>query len=181
MDKYLIDYLQSGKAWVLVGSGPSIDMGYPSWEQFATSAIELIKSEAGVIGLSSINKAFDRGDYPLVLQGVKDIIGGPRLLQFLRETNKRHRIGRIYPLIAQWPVPVYLTTNFDDEIQRNLASLGESYNVYSNSEEHMGLLVPESSGVIVKLHGDLTQEHNTILATESYNEISSGENWNYWR
>lgn len=181
MDKYLIEYLQSGKAWVLVGSGPSIDMGYPSWEQFATFAIELVKTESKVSGLSNINKAFFRGDFPSVFQQVKDIIGGPRLIQFLREKNRRSRSGRIYPLIAQWPVPVYLTTNFDDEIQRNLASLGESYNVYSNSEEYMGLLIPESNGIVVKLHGDLTQEHNTILTTESYDDISSGENWNYWR
>lgn len=45
MDKYLIDYLRSGKAWVLVGTGPSIQMGYPSWSVLAERAANWVKQE----------------------------------------------------------------------------------------------------------------------------------------
>ncbi len=41
MDGYLIDYLSSGKAWVLIGSGPSNAMGYPTWEQLSSLTIKV--------------------------------------------------------------------------------------------------------------------------------------------
>ena len=36
MDKFLIDYLHSGKTWLLIGSGPSVEVGQPSWEELAS-------------------------------------------------------------------------------------------------------------------------------------------------
>jgi hypothetical protein len=181
MDSFLVKYLQSGKAWVLVGSGPSIQMGYPSWEQLASFALEVATAEQREHNLTSLNAAMKRKDYPRVFQAAKTILGGPRLLQHLRDKNRASRSGRIYELIAQWPVPVYLTTNYDDELQKHLANLGESYIPYPNSEDHLSLLLPELSGAIVKLHGDLRSESGLILTSEQYNEISEGDDWQYWR
>lgn len=181
MDKFLIDYLQSGNAWVMVGSGPSIEMGYPSWEKLAALAVELATTEQRGYDLTNINKAMGKKDYPLVFQEVTNVVGGPRLLQHLREKNKPSRSGRIYELIAQWPVPVYLTTNYDDELQNHLANLGMSYHLCSNTEDHFSMLIPGVSGAIVKLHGDLRSEEGLILTREQYNEISNGANWKFWR
>ena len=44
MDGYLIDYLKSGNAWVLVGSGPSSEMGYPTWQDLAVSAFTAVQT-----------------------------------------------------------------------------------------------------------------------------------------
>jgi len=181
MDTFLTKYLQSGKAWVLVGSGPSIAMGYPSWEKLASFAVELATVEQRGHDLANLNRAMANKDYPLVLQEAKNIVGASRLLQHLREKNKTSGKGRIYELIAQWPIPVYLTTNYDGELQNHLVQLGESYTTYSNSEDHFSLLVPSLSGAIVKLHGDLRSEAGLILTKEQYGEIEKGENWQYWR
>ena len=165
----------------MVGSGPSIEMGYPSWEKLAAFALELATTEQRGHDLTNINKAMEKKDYPLVFQEVTNVVGGPRLLQHLREKNKPSRSGRIYELIAQWPVPVYLTTNYDDELQNHLANLGISYHLHSNTEDHFSLLIPGVSGAIVKLHGDLRSEEGLILTREQYNEISNGANWKFWR
>jgi hypothetical protein len=181
MDSFLIKYLQSGKAWVLVGSGPSIAMGYPSWKKLASFAAELAAVEQRGHDLRNLNSALANGDYPLVFQEAKNILGAARLLQHLREKNKPSGKGRIYELIAQWPIPVYLTTNYDDELQKHLGRLGESYTAYSNSEDHINLLAQSLSGAIFKLHGDLRSETGLILTKEQYGEIEKGENWQYWR
>jgi len=147
MDSFLIKYLQSGKAWVLVGSGPSIAMGYPSWEKLASFAVELATIEQRGHDLAALNRAMAKKDYPLVFQEAKKIVGASRLLQHLREKNKPSSKGRIYELIAQWPIPVYLTTNYDDELQNQLVRLGESYTTYLNSEDHFSLLVPSTANL----------------------------------
>jgi hypothetical protein len=181
MDSFLTKYLQSGKAWVLVGSGPSIAMGYPSWEKLASFAVELATVEQRGHDLANLNTAMANKDYPLVFQEARNIVGASRLLQHLRGKNKPSRKGRIYELIAQWPIPVYLTTNYDDELQNHLVQLEESYITYLNSEDHFSLLVPSLSGAIVKLHGDLRSETGLILTKEQYEEIEKGGNWQYWR
>ena len=84
-------------------------------------------------------------------------------------------------MLTQWPIPVYLTTNFDDEIQTQLAALGEAYVVYSNSVDHINLLTPELSGAIFKLHGDLRSEERLVLTASQYHAAQEDGGWNYWR
>jgi len=181
MDNMLIDYLRSGKAWVLVGSGPSIEMGYPTWQQLALYAIEAITLAKPGHKLSSLNDAMSRGHYPAVFKEAKTILGGPYLLSYLQKSFKSSGQGKIYELIARWPVPVFLTTNYDDEIQGYLSKLGESYVSYSNSQDHFSYLLPDLKGGIFKLHGDLRSEEGLILDSTQYTEIQNAEKWNYWR
>ena len=181
MDKVLIDYLKSGKAWVLIGSGPSNQMGYPSWSELASTA----ESQARLFGrgadFGALNSAIKRKDYPAVFQATEDILGSAQLLNILHDRLHPTLSGEIYDLIARWPVPVYLTTNYDDEIQTKLAELGEAYVPYSNSEDHFAFLSMDQQGAIFKLHGDLRSEDGLILTTRQYRAIQDGDEWEYWR
>jgi hypothetical protein len=182
IDPILIDYLKSGKAWVLVGTGPSIERGYPSWESLAHSAIDLVKAESPNANLSEINSAFKRQDYPFVFDQAISILGSQRVLQYLNGAMVPSRTDKkIYELIAQWPIPVYLTTNFDDEITRSLVAVGQSYISYTNSEDHFGYLVPDLNGAIFKLHGDLRSDTGLILSASQYKAIKDAPEWEYWR
>jgi len=42
MDHYLVEYLVSGKAWLLIGSGPSTAAGYASWGKMAAAALAFV-------------------------------------------------------------------------------------------------------------------------------------------
>ena len=181
MDEFLIDYLISGKCYVLIGSGPSCQMGYPSWRDLASSVANTVKIEGHGSNLKALNKALEMRNYPQVFEQAKRILGGPRLLQILNEKMKSSETGTIYELIARWPVPVYLTTNYDDEIQKQFAQLNESYGSYSNSKDHMAHLLPGLDGAIFKLHGDLRSESGLILTSSQYKEIDKSDEWHYWR
>lgn len=181
MDEYLINYLKSGKAWLLVGSGPSIEMGYPSWEFLAKTAIEIVKSEHPNINTTSLEIAMRQKDYPLVFDKTKDVLGGPRLIQELKTVLRPTKRSQIYQMIAQWPISVYITTNYDDEISNHLVQIGESYLSYSNSEDHLSAFIPDLNGAILKLHGDLRSESGLILTKRQYEEIDKAEKWQYLR
>jgi hypothetical protein len=182
MDPILIDYLKSGRAWVLIGSGPSIERGYPSWGNLAQSTIDLVKAESLNTNLSKINSAFKRRDYPIVFDQAISILGSQRVIQHLNGVMVPSRTDKkIYELLAQWPIPVYLTTNFDDEIQHSLVAVSQSYISYTNSEDHLSYLVPDLNGAIFKLHGDLRSDTGLVLSASQYKAINDAPEWEYWR
>ncbi|HLA77169.1 MAG TPA: SIR2 family protein [Vicinamibacteria bacterium] len=177
----MIEYLKSGKAWVLVGSGPSIEAGYPSWEELATATLETVRSEHRTADVAAIKAALAKKNYPGVFEQARGFIGEPRLLQSLHASLRPVRAGHIYDVIARWPVDVYLTTNFEDEIQNSLAKLKLAYTPYGNCPEHMGRLTPDLRGAIFKLHGDLRSENGLVLTAAQYQDILSGPGWEHWR
>ncbi len=181
MDSHLIDYLQSGEAWLLVGSGPSSEMGYPNWEELATNTLNTLKGECVGVDFSKADEALRRKDFPAVFQEEWKTVGGQRIRQIISGYLYPARTGRIYELIAKWPIKVYLTTNYDDAIHEHLARIGESYRVLSNSESHIGMLNPSLTNAIVKLHGDMTSDDGLILTSDHYKDILEGEKWSYWR
>jgi hypothetical protein len=181
IDPVLVNHLRSGQAWVLVGSGPSNEMQYPSWETLAKTARNAVKTERPSHDRRPLEKALQKKDYPQVFEYAGKILGVERLLQELRNGLVAKQPGRIYKMIAEWPVPVYLTTNYDDEIQSHLSSAGATFITYSNSKDDMSLLSPGLTGVIVKLHGTLRSPKGLILTTRQYQEIDSGEDWTDWR
>src|SRR3990172_4896271 len=181
MDTYLVDYLTSGKAWVLVGAGPSIQMGYPSWRQLAASTIELLKQEGPAVHLAAADQAMKKDQFPEVFEVARKVLGAPRLLAHLNPLMAARAGGTIYNHLARWPVSVYLTTNYDDEIQAHLATLGEAFNTYDNTEEHLAFLGPRLSGAVFKLHGDLRSDKGLVLTSSQYEDIDHGANWQYWR
>lgn len=181
MDSYLIDYLKSGKAWLLVGSGPSNEMGYPSWQDLAVSAFTAVKASAPGQDHKRINQALHSKDFPSVFEKAQKVLGWPGLLQVLQREFKPKGTSEIYKLITRWPAAVYLTTNYDNEIQSHLVEHKETYIPYNNTEDHLGYLLPELQGAIVKLHGDLRSEQGLILTSSQYKDISEGPQWEYWR
>jgi hypothetical protein len=127
MDRFLIDYIQSGNACVLIGSGPSTQMGYPSWATLANAARTVCAREVAGADLSVIDDAITRNEFPKVFDLAKHMLGSPRLLQHLQSCMVPVRAGKLYDLLARWPVPVYLTTNYDDEINNALVRLQTAY------------------------------------------------------
>src|SRR5665213_3558763 len=101
MDQMLVEYLGSGKAWLLVGSGPSIADGMPSWRQMAESAVRLCNEENDGSSLTEQQHLLTEGKYPEVFQSVADLVGMPRLLAHLQKLMPcRLTPGPVYESIA---------------------------------------------------------------------------------
>jgi hypothetical protein len=181
MYQRIIEYVQSGKAWVLFGSGPSIEMGYPDWEQLARIALDAVHTEYIGHDFNAIDSAWGKKDYPTVFEEAKNVLGIDSLRQLLRNNLHSTRPGRIYEIVSQWPIPVFMTTNYDDEILTHLAKQTLPYKPYKNSEDDLSLLLPDLNGAIFKLHGDLMSSTGLILTTSDYNTILNSPTWQYWR
>lgn len=181
MDTVLVDYLRSGKAWVLVGSGASTQMGYPTWNQMARMAYEFGVSELGEATTKPALDALKAKNPPEVFNILKGLLGIKPLTGYISSILRPKAEGRIYELMAKWPIPVYLTTNYDDELQNHLAAERFSFIPHLNSEDDFSILNPELSGAIFKIHGDLLHEPSLILTSQDYSAISQSQDWQYWR
>lgn len=156
-------------------------MGYPSWRRFAEAALAAAKGDHPGADVEAAQAALKRADYPSVFEDTSRLLGGPRLRQVLSGYLVPSGDGRIYDLLARWPVPVYLTTNFEDALQGRLAALGEHYVNYGNSADHLAHLTPGLTGAIFKLHGDLRSDVGLILTRTQYDAIATGPEWQHWR
>jgi len=172
MDKYVIDYLNSGEAFLFIGSGPSIQMGYPTWYELARNASRVVKNEVPHFNESRINHLMEKAKYPDVFEMAVAELGFSRILEELETLFEIPRNNsKIYELITRWPVSVFLTTNYDMEIQKHLSKLNEAFTEYSNSEDHFAYLNADCKNAIFKLHGDLRSKKGLILTKKQYNEI----------
>jgi hypothetical protein len=157
-------------------------MGYPTWAELARSAVSWVTSEKGQAAGQECQVSLTAADYPAVFERAADTLGIDRLLELLRgELRPRKESGEIYGHIAKWPVAAYLTTNFDGELQRHLSKFGQTYETYSNSPDHMSLLVSDTTGVIVRLHGDLMGPTGLVLTKKQYHDLAEAPEFDYWR
>ena len=177
------EYVRTGRAWLLVGSGPSIEMGYPTWKQLAKTAIAAVKLYAPDTDMVPLDSALASDDYPLVFGRAKEYLGADTLLPILNaKLVSVSAVSRLYTIIASWPVPVYLTTNYDDALIRVLNALGAAYLSSDNSQTNISSLkTDESSGLVVKLHGDLRSEERLVLTTKDYDAVIHDATWDYWK
>jgi hypothetical protein len=107
LDQFLIDYLRSGRAWLLVGSGPSTAMGYPSWRELAESALEAVRRDTVNLSGAVVATTAIVDDPPRVFERAAGVIGLERLRQALStRLIPRTSVGAVYEALARWPVAV---------------------------------------------------------------------------
>jgi hypothetical protein len=182
VDSQLVDYLNSGATWLLVGSGPSNEMGYPTWRALASSAVDAIRAEAGDEACATAKRHADASELPEAFDALASVAGMERLVELLRaELVPRRATGSMYEQITRWPIPVYLTTNYDDEIQSHLARLGLAFRTLTNSPDHFGLVTRDLDGAIVKIHRDLTTLDGLVLTQAHYGRLAHTTAGEYWR
>ena len=96
MDAFLIDYLKSGNAWLLVGSGPSIEMGFPDWKSLAQQTVELIKMESPET-FHKISDAFQRQNYPDVFEHAFKSTVQHQVLAHIQKAFRPHTLPVRFP------------------------------------------------------------------------------------
>lgn len=185
MDPQLIEYLQSGNAWVFVGSGLSTQAGYPSWRELATESLSRLSARLDEDARKEAVQALTAGDFPGVFEQLWRIEGtdGAVLLESLRKLLVKGNAPKVsaYEVLCSLPVPVFLTTNFDDELASALARAGFYHKSYGNSPDHVELLASDLRAATFKLHGELTTSAGLILTRSQYREIKSSDLWEAWR
>ena len=183
-DKRLIRSINNGRCFVLVGSGPSCEVGYPSWQRLA----ELTYAELTKMGRVSDPKSYEKylvnKKYPeFFKQAERDLGNRNDLVQMIRPllnpSTKKH--GVLYELISKWPFACYLTTNFDDEIASYLYELGEYFTTIRNRQEDFSSFRDGVSHLIQKIHSDLNYPDEVVLTSADYRRLYVEDVGQYFR
>ena len=183
-DKRLIRTINNGRCFILVGSGPSCEVGYPSWQRLA----ELTYAELTKIGRVSDSRSYEKyladKKYPeLFRQAERDLGDRGALVNLLKPllTPPVRNQGVLYELISKWPFACYLTTNYDDEIATCLARLNEHFTVIRNRQEDFYSLRDGASHLIQKIHSDLNHPDEVVLTSADYQRFYVEDSGQYFR
>jgi hypothetical protein len=182
LDKQLVHSINSGRALMLVGSGPSTAAGLPSWTALAEAAIQMVvETRPDLVPALESLKAANR--LPDVFEGVAAEVGIDALCAKLAGLLMASGadVGPVYPVVAGWPVASYLTTNFDDLLLAALHQKGEAFVSRGNSLEELRELRADTSGMVFKLHGHLGACSNVVLTSAQYHDFAEGPSRRYWR
>lgn len=182
--RQLITYLNSGKCFALVGSGSSTAMGYPSWKGMAEQAIAFTAARRPS---SAEGRAFQtlmtKEDYPEIFERAATLLGGvrPLLDQLKKSFAPKLETGKAYEYLARWPFRCYLTTNYDDEIVKHLARIGQHFTSLKNTQAELAQITGDASRLLVKLHGDMDTPDDIVLTTSQYTSFETGGPRTYFR
>lgn len=183
--EHLLRKINTGRCLVLVGSGPSCEVGYPSWRSLAKSAYNKLIELDVVSDVQSYEKYLQREQYPALFRQIQRDLSDDRnafvnlIKSFLVPKQKRH--GSLYEVLCQWPFACYLTTNFDDEISEHLSNLHEYFTVVRNRPEDFHIWRDGVSHIIQKLHSDLNHPNEVILTSADYQRLETDSSGKYFR
>ena len=177
--------LNSGRCLVLVGSGPSCEVGCPSWHHLAKRSYQKLTDLNISIDSESYKKYLESKKYPEFFRLLERDLGNCRqsLVDFIKpllepiEKNK----GSIYEIITRWPFACYLTTNYDDEISLSLNSLDEHFTVIGNRPEYFSVWRDGVSHIIQKLHSDLNSPKDVVITSLDYKRLQINDSGQYFR
>ena len=183
-DKRLIRNINNGRCFVFVGSGPSCEVGYPSWHKLAELTYEELTKMGRISDSKSYEKYLQKEKYPeLFRQAERDLGNRDALVNLLKPllTRVKKKQGLLYELISNWPFACYLTTNYDDEIKTYLAKLSEHFTVIRNRKKDFYLWRDGASRIIQKLHSDLNHPKEVVLTSADYKRVYVDDSDQYFR
>jgi len=183
-DEDLLRRIISGRCFLLIGAGVSTELGYPSWEALARSAMTRVLEAIAHADRPTYEHFLATHQYAeLLTQAERDLGSREALLACLKTllVPDPGKSSSTYEMLAKWPFAVYLTTNFDDEIREHLRTEGLHYAVLRNRPEHLAQVRHDSVSIIVKIHSDLDHPDEAIVTSLDYHQVKVDGSWEYLR
>ena len=149
--KQLISYINSGKCFALIGSGPSTPLKYPSWQVLAELAAKLVATTNPAHYDAALVKGLMKAkDYPELFEYAANGLGGAdKLAEALSPLfQARGESSQAYQYLARWPFRCYLTTNYDHELKKHLDREDVYFTTLHNSQAELAQITAQSSGLI---------------------------------
>lgn len=164
----LVLHLSTGRCIAWVGSGPSIEVGLPSWRTLANEILEKCRRRQGR-RFQAIEAFYREGKYPEMLDEVERSYGREFLVETCRELiSDPGGDGLAYQMLADIGFMAYFTTNYDDLLLRHLDQAGKAFTKYLNSPEDLAAIDVDVTPALVKLHGELSDPENAVLTRGDY-------------
>ncbi len=184
LNKELIRAINTGRCFVLIGAGPSCEMGYPSWDQLAHDTHEKLKHLGILSDQISYEKYLSEKKYPeLFGLAERDLGGRKQLIDILKTILKPHQKvqGYIYEYLTKWPFACYLTTNYDDEIYQHLTKNNMHFEILRNRKEDFYNIRDGATNLIFKLHSDLMHSEEAVITHIDYQKYYVSDDGQYYR
>jgi len=186
LDADLIRSINSGRCFALVGAGPSVEFGYPSWGTLAERVRDYVLSVVPTADRPSYDHFLRNKEFPALLRQAEVDLGNRKALIsaakiLLRRSGPPPPARPIYDYLAKWPFACYLTTNFDDEMCRALERQGQHFQVRQNSAPDLSLLRDGVSHLVVKIHSDMDHPDEAVLTSLDFDRILTAPNGEHIR
>lgn len=182
INRELVKAINSGKCIVVVGSGPSIEMGLTSWNQLAEQLITKLSLDEHKSDIQKCRYLLRDHKYPEIFSVCEKLLGKDIIKDVLVREYRTNRVnGKSYGFIANWPFALYLTTNYDDCMYNHVRALGVPILQKLNSHADFASLNAIEKDIVFKIHGDYNDYDNIVLTHEQYSEFISSPQRKYWR
>jgi len=175
----LIHLINSGNLWIFVGSGPSIEAGYPTWPELTNSCASQLATEYGdrLSRDAAYQAAMKARNYARALGQIEKISGAPKLHRYVQRAFGSPRLpAELDRILADWPAAGYITSNYDDLLFLALRQIGQSagwVNV-GNSDSELAKVGGDVSKVIWHVHGALapiSAGDRLVLTEQDYDAV----------
>jgi hypothetical protein len=182
-DQRLVRKINLGRCFALLGAGASAELGYPSWPTLAKEIVDGIRQAGKLSDEESYSTYLMKRQLPeLFTLAERDLGGRQALIDMIKslvcpEIGKTHKV---YDLLIGWPFACYMTTNWDDQIDRFLKGDRVFYQTLQNTKSDFSAIRHDASNFIVKLHSDLEHPDLAVITSADYQRLQSSE-WAYFR
>ena len=150
--------LEGSTAAIFAGAGLSQPAGYVNWKELMREIAEdldlNVDLEADLIALAQyhVNEFDGRGKINQVL---------------IEEFTKGAKFTKNHEVLAELPISIYWTTNYDKLIEQALEN-NEKVVDSKIVPQNLAYTTPETDAIVYKMHGDSTLAHEAVLTKDDY-------------
>lgn len=180
----ILQKVNNQRCFVLIGSGPSSEMGYPSWELLAERVVSDLRTRGLLTDETAYAKYLGNRRYPSLFSlAERDYGGRVQLIDAVKKILAPNPGGKssVYELLSSWPFACYLTTNYDDEIRAHLIRRNQYFQVVQNRPQDFYPIHEGVSNYIITLHGDLDHPDQLVLTADDYDKFEVRSEKRYFR
>lgn len=182
--KEIVKRINDGQCVAFVGSGPSCEMGVPSWEELARRVFDEVKRECPKAELKTYADYINKKNFAELFSAATHDLpqGYPQLISLMKEwIVPRDQEGKIYKLLAKWPFAFYLTTNYDNLLYEATQKTGVYHLNLSNTPEDFKKISAELRNAVINVHGHFEDPENLVLTAEQYEAFKADPGREYFR
>lgn len=185
LNTQLLKNISHGDCIVLIGSGISIESGFPSWKNLAKYVFTKINKykDYDFSNLEDLLKDSNSKNLLNFFDYVEKLITKKSLVDIVKKyfDSIEKKDNKIYPIISKWPIECFLTTNYDSEIKRYLEKEKLTFIERGNTESDFFNLRTDAEKIIFKIHGTLDCSEFVIITKSDYDAVKTSTKFKYWR
>ena len=178
IDTELLDVINSGDAWVFIGSGVSMDAGLPSWAGLVDSAVAQLpaKKQQEIASDTLFRQGKSKGDFASCFQRMGNIASPEVVATLVKQIiqDATQEPGELTRLLTDWPAAGYVTTNYDHLLESALeANKSLGWISVGNQPAEVRQVSGDATNIVWHIHGSAllpADKSKLVLTSEDYDD-----------